>query len=209
MSALSPEEAAGLLYMLEEEKLARDVYTELYSLWGASTFQTIAASEQMHMNQIQALLARYSLTDPAMPAGTYSNSDLQALHDELVRRGGQSLAEALKVGASIEEIDILDLQKRLSQTSATDIQAVYNNLLRGSYNHLRAYTGALARQTGETYQPQYMTSTQLQTILADRNGYGNALAPNGQVSGTYGSQAATGAGGRPTWAGGGGVGGRP
>ena len=36
-------------------------------------------------------------------------------------RGSQSLAEALKVGAAIEEIDILDLEKSLAQDDNADI----------------------------------------------------------------------------------------
>lgn len=62
----------------------------------------------------------------------FTNPDLQALYNNLTARSSQSLAEALKVGAAIEEIDILDLESRLAQTDNTDIQQVYNNLLSGS-----------------------------------------------------------------------------
>ena len=47
------------------------------------------------------------------------------------------------MGAAIEEIDILDLQERLAQTDNADIQQVFNNLLNGSYNHLRAFVSTL------------------------------------------------------------------
>jgi hypothetical protein len=43
---LSPEEAAGLAYMREEEKLAHDVYLALYEQWGSTIFRSIASSEQ-------------------------------------------------------------------------------------------------------------------------------------------------------------------
>jgi hypothetical protein len=58
------------------------------------------------------------------------------------------LADALKVGAAIEEIDILDLQTRVAQTDDVDIQLVYNSLMNGSSNHLQAFTGVLAQETG-------------------------------------------------------------
>lgn len=178
VSGLTAEEAAGLLFMREEEKLARDVYNTLYSLWGQPTFQNIAASEQKHMDEVKLLLDRYGLTDPALAPGQFTDSNLQALYDQLVAQGSISLAEALKVGAAIEEIDILDLQTRLAQTDNADIQLVYSNLMSGSVNHLQAFTSVYARQTGETYQPQYMTAEQYQAILAGTNGNGNR---NGQV----------------------------
>lgn len=168
---LSQEEADALVYMVEEEKLARDVYNVLYATWGSSTFQSIAASEQTHIDSIKNLLAVYGLTDPSSSqAGVFSDPELQALYDQLVARGSQSLAEALKVGGAIEEIDILDLQERLAQTDNADIQQVFNNLLSGSGNHLRAFVNALQRQTGEVYQPQYLSAEAYQAILSASSG---------------------------------------
>ena len=151
-SDLSADEAASLLFMREEEKLARDVYNALYTTWGQQTFSNIASSEQMHMDEIKVLLDRYALTDPALDAGQFTNPDLQALYTQLVAQGNLSLADALKVGAAIEEIDIRDLQTRMSQTDNADIQQAYTNLMNGSYSHLKAFTGTLLTQTGETYR---------------------------------------------------------
>lgn len=179
-SDLSSEEAAALLFMREEEKLARDVYTTLYATWKLPTFQNIAASEQTHMDQIALLLTRYNLTDPAQTPGVFTNATLQDLYTKLVAQGTLSIGEALKVGGAIEEIDIKDLQTRLTQTDNADIQQVYNSLMNGSYNHLNAFSRGLSNQTGETYVPQYLTADQYQTIIS--NGSGNG-------------------GGRPSWAG--------
>lgn len=140
-SDLSAEEAAALLYMREEEKLARDVYNQLYVLWGTPVFQNIAASEQNHMDEIKLLLDRYGLTDPALGPGQFTDPNLQALYDQLVAQGSVSLADALNVGVLVEQTDIADLQSRLAQTDNADIQWVFNNLLSGSYNHLAAFTG--------------------------------------------------------------------
>jgi len=179
---LSDTEAAGLLFMIEEEKLAGDVYTELFAAWGLPTFQNIASSELVHMDSIKMLLDRYSLIDPALPAGQYSNAELQQLHDLLVGRGGQSAAEALKVGGLIEETDIADLQERLGQTDNTDIQLVYSNLLSGSYNHLRAFVSALENQKGEVYQPQLLSMEEYQTIRAGSSGVAGNAYQNGQAA---------------------------
>ncbi len=191
---LSEQEKASLLFMYEEEKMARDVYTALNAAWNLSTFQNIAASEQMHMDSVQTLLDRYALTAPALPAGSFADSSLQNLYNTLTAQGSQSAAEALKVGAAIEEIDILDLQTRLAQTDNADIQLVYTNLMNGSKNHLQAFTSALQAQTGETYVPQYMTAEQYAEALAYTPGNGNhGQSGNGHGQG-YGQQGGQGQG---------------
>jgi hypothetical protein len=141
-SDLSAEEAAGLLFMREEEKLARDVYNQMSTLWGQQRFRNIASSEQTHMDQVKLLMDRYGLVDPALEPGKFTDPNLQALYDQLIVQGSVSLEEALKVGALIEQTDIEDLQTRLAQTSNADIQLVYNNLMDASHNHLSAFTGS-------------------------------------------------------------------
>ena len=140
-SGLSAEEAADLLYMREEEKLARDVYNAMHELWGTPIFQNIARSEQTHMDAIKLLLDRYGLTDPALAPGQFTDPSLQALYNQLIAQGSTSLADAMNVGMLIEQTDIADLQERLAQTDHADIQLVYTNLLNGSYNHLAAFSG--------------------------------------------------------------------
>jgi hypothetical protein len=164
---LSANESAALLYMREEEKLAHDVYVTFYAQWSLSIFQNISQSEQIHTDAIKILLDRYGLIDPASSEiGVFTNPDLQALYSNLIARGSQSLAEALRVGAAIEEIDILDLQRYLAETENADIQQVFNNLMNGSYNHLRAFVSTLNTQTGETYQPQYLSAEAYETIIS-------------------------------------------
>ena len=165
----------GLAYVREEEKLAHDVYLFLYERWNLQVFQNIAASEQTHTDTIAALLLAYNLTDPAAGAlpGEFADPNLQALYDELTARGSLSLADALEVGAAVEEIDILDLQSRLQMTQPDDIRFAYENLLSGSYNHLGAFTSTLQRQTGEVYVPQYMAAEAYQDALSQASAGGN------------------------------------
>lgn len=166
-TGLSDDEAAGLLFMREEEKLARDIYTTLAARWSLPVFSNIARSERTHMDTIAVLLDRYGLNDPAQnEAGVFSDAGLQALYNELVERGSQSSAEALQVAAAIEEMDIVDLRTRLAQSDNADIVQAYNNLLAGSSNHLRAFVRTLFNQTGVNYQPQYLSAEDYQAILS-------------------------------------------
>lgn len=181
---LSDAEIEGLLFMREEEKLARDVYFTFAELWDLPIFNNIAQSETNHMEAVGALLDRYGLEDPAATTGDgiFTNSTLQTLYDQLVAQGNQSLSDALHVGAMIEEIDILDLEENISTTQREDITFVYNNLMKGSSNHLRAFVSSLERQAGETYQPQYIDQDTYAAIInasPERGGWGNGQWGNG------------------------------
>ncbi len=178
---LTAAEIDGLKYMREEEKLARDVYLTMDELWGQRVFSNIARSEQTHMDAVGTLLDRYDIADPAAgnAPGEFTNPDLQALYDQLVDTGSQSLADALKVGLAIEEIDIADLVEELESVTHSDIQRVYQSLKQGSENHLRAFATALERQTGESYTPQYLDQEAYDAILSTGMGRGRGRGPRG------------------------------
>jgi len=168
VSGLSDAEINSLVFMREEEKLARDVYLAFYDLWGLQLFNNIANSEQTHTNAVADLLEKFDIPDPAdtSPAGEFANADLQNLYDELTKLGAQSLGDALKVGAAVEEIDILDLQEALEIIEEDFIRQVYENLLSGSENHLRAFISTFEKQTGEVYQPQYLSQDVYDDIVS-------------------------------------------
>lgn len=164
---LGADEASGLALMREEEKLARDVYAALYERWQVPIFEKIGRSEQKHMDATGRLVAYYGQPDPAVAgkAGAFTSAKLQHLHDQFVARGSQSLEEALRVGAAIEEIDIIDLEERIAQTQQEPMQLVYGNLLRASHNHLRAFSGQIQRRSGNEYAPQYLSAEKYAQIV--------------------------------------------
>ncbi len=148
MGELTDAEISGVIFMREEEKLARDVYLTLYDKWSLLPFKNISKSEQVHMDAVLNLLNRYGLEDPAEgnDIGEFTDAHLQELYDELIERGLQSKVEALKVGALIEEVDIEDLQRLLdNDIKSQDVQFVLSNLKRGSTHHLKAYVNVLKR----------------------------------------------------------------
>ncbi len=166
-ASLTADEIAGLVWMREEEQLAHDVYTALGQRYDLPVFANIARSETTHLDAVAGLLDRYGVTDPSdgRPAGTFSDARLQALYDDLMRTGSVSALDALKVGARIEEIDIVDLQTRAATTGHTDILAGYANLEKGSRNHLRAFTSQLSTR-GVTYTPTALERAAFDAILA-------------------------------------------
>jgi len=189
-AALTGTEEASLVYMREEEKLARDVYTAMYDLWGLAVFQNIANSEQAHMDSILFLLDQYEVADPVAGngAGVFTNPQLQELYDDLVSQGSQSIIEALKMGATIEEIDILDLQTELGETSNEYIIQVYSNLLAGSEKHLGSFVSTLERQYGESYSPNYLSQEAYEAIIANTTDRGNSNGNGGNGGGFGGGR---------------------
>ncbi len=162
---LSAEEIQGLLYMREEEKLARDVYLYAYDLWGFQIFDKISQSEQFHTDMVGILIEKYNLTDPYVSTpGVYKNETIQELYYNLTSRVKQSSTEALIVGANIEELDIVDIQNWLNKTDNQDIQYVYNMLINGSENHLRAFVRNLSN-LGITYHPVYLSEEEYEKII--------------------------------------------
>ena len=147
---LSQAEKDGLVFMREEEKLARDVYRVLGAEYSLRVFSNIAGAESTHMAAVKRLLDRYGIADPATPdvAGSFQNPQLLQLYADLIAQGDDSLTAALRVGIIIEKVDIADLQIHIQETQHSDIRTVYANLLRGSQNHLRAFESLLARYGG-------------------------------------------------------------
>ncbi len=163
---LTEQEKEDILHMREEEKLARDVYLTLYNKWHLRIFQNIARSEQTHMDAIKLLIEKYGLKDPVegKGIGEFSNPKFKELYDKLVAEGSKSVLDALKVGAMIEELDIVDLQNCLNHTNKTDIRLVYENLMKGSRNHLRAFVSTIERMGG-TYEPHYLSKEEFEKIV--------------------------------------------
>ena len=154
----------ALLFMLEEEKLARDTYKFLNEYWGMVQFGNIMQSEQSHMDAVETLLVAYGIEYEILEDGVFENEELQNWYDTFVQDGIVDEVEALTVGATIEDLDIVDLEEHIQATSNTDIADVFSSLQCGSRNHLRSFTQSI-ENLGETYTPQFLTQTEFNAIL--------------------------------------------
>jgi len=169
LDELSAIEIEYLTFMREEEKLARDVYLTFFDKWGLHIFENIAASEQSHTDAVANMLNYYKLPDPVVDdrIGIFVNQDLADLYADLVTRGSDSestLMDALHVGALIEEVDMLDLQHAIDATDNEDIRKLYETLLSGSRNHLRAFVSLIEDQ-GIVYVAQVLTQEEVDAIV--------------------------------------------
>ncbi|MDD2369739.1 MAG: DUF2202 domain-containing protein [Sulfuricurvum sp.] len=143
---LTDMQKASLLFMYQEEKVARDVYLTFAIKYPATyTFSNIAASEQKHMDSVENLCRKYNVDISNINeavTGVFVLPELQNLYNTLTAQGSLSLVEGLKVGVVIEEKDIIDIVT-YEQGMPADVVQVFENLRAGSYNHLTAFQTAL------------------------------------------------------------------
>lgn len=164
---LTQNEIDDLLWIREEEKLAADVYQALANLHGLKIFTNISDSEITHTEAVRLLLNRYSIEDPVISTamGVFTDQNLQKLHDDLVDAGTPTVDEALVVGAMIEELDIYDLKVAIDRLSNhEDIKMVYENLTKGSRNHLRSFYKQITNRGG-SYEPIYISQEEFLSIV--------------------------------------------
>ena len=190
-ATLDYNEQTHLVFMREEEKLARDVYITLGTLYPDSTvFGNIDDSEQRHTNAIRDLLLKYGVEDPSTNdnVGMYTCEQYGWYFTEkftlLTEMAQASEFDAYMVGALIEELDMYDInlcpkvivetEKKIRSeddcgrlyTDNPDVERLLSSLLEGSESHLRAYVENIEKITGEASpHDSHLPSEQVDAIL--------------------------------------------
>ena len=162
-------EKESVLLMLEEEKLARDVYLAFGDKWGNKVLLNNEDAKEIQLEDVKQISNENKLNIPATVEkdikGKFENPDLQKLYDEMVKVGSKSLIEALKIGAKIEELDIKDLSEAIANTNKSNLIRLYTQLHMASENHLRAFVRNLDEQ-GHVYSPVILTKARFDSIIA-------------------------------------------
>lgn len=153
----------ALLFHLEEERMARDLYDALGEAHdGLMPFERIEVSEQRHRDAVARLITLKGGTLPAEEIpGVYENAEIQQLYDDWLARGLTSPQEAFQVGIELEIADIDHLRSTIEELDDADVDRVLGHLLSASENHLAAFEKAANRalpieqpgQPGDPGQP--------------------------------------------------------
>jgi len=170
MSTLTQDLKDAIAYMGNEERLAYDVYHNLYlyhlekSGIEIRQLKNISeTSEVQHVSIVQDIVRKYSI-DPDeltvveepvanrdvsfedMPSGKYGVPHIQELYDFLYAKGQESQIDALEVGCIVEVTDVNDLNEYIElahESNATDIEEAFTFLRNASYNHYWAFDTGL------------------------------------------------------------------
>ena len=165
---LNQEEIADLQNVREEQKMTFDLYQEFFTLYDHYIFDLIAASEAQQMQQVKNIMGVYRISDPIaeteMLRGNYSNSSVQQHYDHFYAMGIQSLNDALKASAQLEEQDINTTRKYLRRTDNPLIRRTYEHLIRASEKNLQSFVRNL-EMAGQDYHATVLTEGELEEIL--------------------------------------------
>ncbi len=120
----------------------------------------------------------YGLEDPAVDeVSVFTNPELQELYNQLIEKASNSVVDAILMGALIEEKDMIDIMAWINKTDNPDIIQVYENLMAGSENHLRAFASLYTQYTGDEYRAQLLDQATVDEILGEEGG--RARRPHG------------------------------
>ena len=165
-NSIAQKDKDALLFILEEEKLARYTYDYLDNLYAINQFANIKRSEESHMDAVVNLLEQFDMRYTILPNGEFANNDIQDIYGQFVAKDAIDNINALEVGATIEDLDIVDLENYINATSNGAIISVFESLQCGSRNHLRSFASAL-ENAGSTYTPQFLTEVYYSQIIND------------------------------------------
>ena len=143
---LTEEQLDTLVFIYQEEKVARDTYITLGNIYSNQTvFANIQVSEQEHIDKAEGLCDTYGADKSGIQeqnVGEFVVPVLQELYDTLIAQGSVSELAALNVGEYVELTDIDDLE-HAEIGMPSDVVNTYENLKAGSLNHLAAFRDAI------------------------------------------------------------------
>ena len=200
---LTQELKDSLAYMGNEERLAYDIYLNLYEYQQTNgieikqLYNIATNAESKHIAIVQSLVQRYNLNSSDltdvnaslvednnmsatnMPRGVYDIQVIQDLYDTLYALGQNSQEDALKVGCMVEVTDIEDLDKYIVQaknSNAEDIEVAFNTLRDGSYTHYWSFDKGLKNigiTNGCYYEGDMLLTNKEGVYPQNENGKGN------------------------------------
>lgn len=164
--ALGAAAQAALVFQIDEERMARELYTAFAEKWGLQPFKMIPRSEARHEAVLRQLGVRAGVTAPSALPGRFDTGEVQLRYEALLALGLESADSALRASAFVEEQDIADLDTLIAATDSADLKGAATALRQASTNHLRAYLATL-KARGVTYEPKLLKTEEFTAIVGD------------------------------------------
>ncbi|MCB0645205.1 MAG: DUF2202 domain-containing protein [Saprospiraceae bacterium] len=170
-SGISLDEQKTLVQIFEQEKMARDVYTQIGEKFGIKILKNAAIGKQKQMSQILDLLALNQANiafDDAQ--GVFRNAELTEHYNAFLAEGLGSLNNAFRVGAKMEDYNIYQIDKVLSSTTNDKLVLLFSKLSCSSGNELKTQVNMLVGN-GEMFMPDYISVKLYRSIMHDNHEY--------------------------------------
>jgi hypothetical protein len=163
-----------IMWMHEQEKLAKDLYLSFDGNWDQPTFASIAAKKRHHMDEMMAMIDYYD-ADPLFEQdeiGVFGDSRHSDVFIAQLARGQTSLINAYLAAAYVEEwniqeyrndIEAIDLGQCAPCEPLAPLRATYVKLLAGDIEHLRTLLSHLTG-LGYTYTAQLLSQAEVDVI---------------------------------------------
>lgn len=155
---LSGQELQGLIYIVEIQKLQRDIYMALDERNINPIFNELYLADAKSLDEISATIEAYGQENPVLDrnVGDFRRTEVQALYDEFTYTVNNNLIEMLTFAVRMEEGTVDDISEFMEQVDGNeDIRQLYTDLLTGSYIQLNALNDEIKKtRTGIMPMPE-------------------------------------------------------
>ena len=129
---LSANEEAGLLNLLETEKMHRDVYDWIYSQYPSEVFADMAFRDGQAMELLSVKVDKYGLENPILGKlpGEFVDSHVQNQYNDFVRTTAGDLEAMIDQAKAMEAAFIDNVKEQQALLNGNvDIRDMYENLI--------------------------------------------------------------------------------
>jgi len=137
----SDQEKAGLILLVEKEKLHRDVYMAMANNCQLPLVGELCSCDENYMNLLSIKIDKYGLTNPLVgkEAGEYHDTNVQAVYDDFIENCGTGQYSMMQFAKLMEENDLDIIYEQLEIIEGnTDVMQLYVGLKDASVKQLNS-----------------------------------------------------------------------
>lgn len=137
--ALTEYEKAGLVTLLETQKMHRDVYTWMNTQAEYPVFSDLLACDCQLMEKLSITVDKYGLHNPTVgkETGEFEDSYIQSRYNDIIRSTEGGIASMFTAAKAMEAAMIVEVREHQNALSGNaDIGLVYADLIVQSENQL-------------------------------------------------------------------------
>lgn len=170
-SGISTDEQKALVQIFEQEKLARDVYSQIGEKFGIKILKNAAIGKQKQMSLILDFMTLNQVAvafDDAQ--GVFKSPELRENYSAFLTEGLGSLNNAFRVGAKMEDYNIYHIDKILATQTTGKLVLLLSKLSCSAGNELKTQVNMLVGN-GEMFMPDYISVKLYRSIMHDNHEY--------------------------------------